>query len=208
MLPTEDQRSFPKSNVIKFFRETAPVQSYGRTQYPTAAPYPYRTATIYSQTRTTNCFLENRNWSWFHRSLSVDTFWGTTYSKFFFIWRGSNLWENILNLTDQIICSSRLTSTLTIREWGPQQEFWRISVLFSLNFIIGRDDWAQLITCLKESRGSDAWAEWCERQQNEARVQALRSPLPTRFNHRPPFRFVPRPGFDSLFCVVCGGAPW
>ena len=28
--------------------------------------------------------------------------------------------------------------------------------VFSLNFIIGRDDWAQLITCLKESRGSDA----------------------------------------------------
>ena len=74
MLPTEDQRSFQKSNVIKFFRETAPVQSYGRTQYPTAAPYPYRTATIYSQTRTTNCFLENRNWSWFHRPFSVDTF--------------------------------------------------------------------------------------------------------------------------------------
>ena len=135
-------------------------------------------------------------------------FWGTTYSKFFVTWRESNLWENILNLTDQTICSSRLKSALTIREWGPEQELWRISVLFSLNFIIGRDDWAQLITCLKESRGSDAWAEWCERQQNEARVQALRSPLPTRFNHRPPFRFVPRPGFDSLFCVVCGGAPW
>ena len=74
VLPTGDQRSFQKPNVIKFFRETAPVQSYGRTQYPTAAPYPYRTATIYSQTRTTHCFLENRNWSWFHRSLSVNTF--------------------------------------------------------------------------------------------------------------------------------------
>ena len=112
MLPTEDQRSFQKPNVIKFFRETAPVQSYGRTQYPTAAPYPHRTATIYSQTRTTNCFLENRNWSWFHRPFSVDTFLRTTYSKIFVTWRGSDLWENISNLTDQIICSSRLTSTL------------------------------------------------------------------------------------------------
>ena len=112
VLPTGDQRSFQKPNVIKFFRETAPVQSYGRTQYPTAAPYPYRTATIYSQTRTTHCFLDNRNWSWFHRSLSVDTFLGATYSKFFITWRGSDLWENIWNLTHQIICSSRLKSTL------------------------------------------------------------------------------------------------